>query len=120
MSKREKIDEKLLQQMIAGNIPVEPLPEPIKMPEKEPVTKELPTDFIALYLCPNELTQRVNLYISAENYEKVSQLVRLWGQKRVSISGYIDNVLTRHFETHRSEIKKIYKKLLTEIQTKQP
>ena len=45
-----------------------------------------------------------SLYIRKEHHERISQIVHIIGGSDITLSGYIDNVLTRHFEQYHEEI----------------
>ena len=49
-------------------------------------------------------------YISKRNMDIVSTLVRLQNRRGLTIGGYIDTVLTEHFEKHRAEINHLYRR----------
>lgn len=109
--KVESIDEMLLLSSIRektdSSVRVEKGKE-----AKEPVKKKHPVtaDYISVFLQKNELKTRHGVYISRDMYETVSEIVRVIAGKEVTVGGYIENVLSRHLESHKDEINELYKK----------
>jgi len=51
-----------------------------------------------------------SVYIRKEYHERISQIISVIGANEVSLFGYIDNVLTHHFENFGSDITQSFKK----------
>ena len=51
-----------------------------------------------------------SVYIRKEYHDRISQIISVTGINEVSIFGYIDNVLTHHFESFRDEMVRYFKK----------
>ena len=51
-----------------------------------------------------------SVYIRKEYHERISQIISVIGFNEVSIFGYIDNVLTHHFESFQDEMVQCFKK----------
>lgn len=49
-------------------------------------------------------------YIRKEYHETIMRLVSVMGREDMSMSGYIDHVLTEHFQKYGEVIKEVYKK----------
>lgn len=49
-------------------------------------------------------------YIRKEYHETIMRLVSVLGRDDMSMSGYIDHVLTEHFQKYGEVIKEVYKK----------
>lgn len=45
-----------------------------------------------------------SVYIRKEHHERISQIVHIVGGSEITLSDYIDNVLTQHFENYNEEI----------------
>lgn len=78
---------------------------------KEPVKKKHAgrADYVSVFLQKNELKTRHGVYISRDMYETISEIVRVIASKEVTVGGYIENVLSRHLESHKDEINELYK-----------
>jgi len=66
----------------------------------------------SLFLKRNEADNRKNVYINQNLHKTVSDIVsavKIIDNKTVTVGGYIDNVLTEHFETHKDEINSLYR-----------
>jgi hypothetical protein len=92
----------------AGNqLETADMPEP---PEEKPIKRKRTqqVDYENLFLLRNELRDRQGLYISRENYEILQTLVRAIRNERLSVSGLVDNIISRHIELYGDEINRIY------------
>lgn len=67
-------------------------------------------DYGSSFLQRNEIKTRQCVYISREMHNKVSKIVNVIADKEITVGGYIDTVLARHFEQHKEEINELYKK----------
>lgn len=79
-----------------------------------PVVKQLrknadKQDYCATFLKSGGLKSRQCVYISKEVHGIVSKIVNTVADKQVSIGGYIDTVLMRHFKENREEINRMYR-----------
>ena len=50
------------------------------------------------------------MYISAEAHGIVSKIVNTIADKEITVGGYIDTVLMRHFEENKEEIYSLYRR----------
>ena len=132
------VDEQYLMSVIAGGFSTkEETSEPVPLQPKEPEEKNEEDEAAAseektnvgeksrepakrkrgnaagyetVFLQRGELKARQSVYISKEIHEKVSKIVSVLGGKELSVGGYIDNVLSQHFETYMNEIGELYEK----------
>ncbi|MDR3267060.1 MAG: DUF3408 domain-containing protein [Tannerella sp.] len=51
-----------------------------------------------------------SVYIRKEYHDRISQIISVIGLNEVSLFGYIDNVLTQHFENFGEDITQSFKK----------
>ncbi|MDR0836395.1 MAG: DUF3408 domain-containing protein [Tannerella sp.] len=51
-----------------------------------------------------------SVYIRKEYHDRISQIISVIGANEVSLFGYIDNVLTHHFENFGDDITQSFKK----------
>ena len=127
--------EQYLMDVIAGGFSTkketpEPVQPEVKQEEQEiavvPAMEEKPkepakqkrsnsVDYESVFLQRDELKARQSVYISKEIHEKVSKIVSVLGGKDLSVGGYIDNVLSQHFETYMDEINVLYDKKYTKL-----
>lgn len=49
-------------------------------------------------------------YVCKEYHDRIMRIVQVIGKGELSLSGYIDHVLTQHFIEYEEAIKKLYKK----------
>lgn len=129
------VDEQFLMDVIAGGFSTkketpEPIQPEVKQEEQEitvvSTIEEKPkesakrkraasVDYETTFLQRNELKARQSVYISKEIHEKVSRIVSVLGGKDLSVGGYIDNVLSQHFESYMDEINTLYDKKYTKL-----
>lgn len=65
-------------------------------------------DYPAVFLCRNELRSRQGIYIEKETNETIKRIVHNIGSERLTVSGFIENVLKHHFELYKEEINNLY------------
>jgi hypothetical protein len=51
-----------------------------------------------------------SVYIRKEHHDRISQIISVIATNEVSLFGYIDNVLTHHFDNFEGDIIKLFKK----------
>jgi hypothetical protein len=122
-----EVDEKEMQEMIAGEIKhyrkdnspsppelPEPPAEPVETAEPKKETKERKrggvnqSDFAELFLKENRLSDRRMVYVSKETYESLIRYVSIISDRKVSIVGYVDNVVSHHIESYKPAINELY------------
>ena len=65
-------------------------------------------DYGSTFLKRSELRVRQCVYISKEAHSIVSKIVNTIADKEITVGGYIDTVLMRHFEENKEEINNLY------------
>lgn len=73
-------------------------------------TRKKRTDYGSTFLKRGELKNRKCVYISAEAHDIVSKIVNTIADKEITVGGYIDTVLMRHFEENKDEINELYRR----------
>lgn len=58
----------------------------------------------------NEFKTRQCVYISQKNHKIISAVVRMLGDKDITVGGYIDLILGEHLEQYKDEIIEAYRK----------
>jgi hypothetical protein len=66
----------------------------------------------SLFIRESDETARCGktVYVSEEHHKRISRIVHVIGEGKMSIFSYIDNVLSHHFETFREDIIESYEK----------
>jgi len=117
-----EVDETRLIQLMATDVPlytaqtgeVENKPDDVMESETvEPVksTKRKNTrqiDFEGIFLKEAKIKDRRQVYISGEFYEKISTYLRIISEGKVSMVGYIHNVLAYHMLEFKDMINEMY------------
>ena len=92
-------------------------PEQFEMPEKpkeESRTKRArQQEYESLFIRESDLPPArfgKSVYIRKKYHDRISQIVSVISAKEVSLFGYIDNVLTHHFENFEDDIVQSFKK----------
>lgn len=138
--KRIPVNELMLQDMIAGEISLpnattnqgqispDDLPdnaEVISEPERIEETKEIvkPTkkkkeqSYEDLYLAyrPIDRQNRQQVYVEGEIYEKFARFLKVVGDRKMSMSTFVNNILRQHWEANNSVIKQLYDNSMTKF-----
>jgi hypothetical protein len=128
----EEIDEAAMLQSIyerdngISSVPIKPQAQPVSSPEREqqPEIAEKPKDekrtkragqqeYESLFIHDSDLPPArfgKSVYIRKEYHDRISQIISVIGSNEVSLFGYIDNVLTHHFESFGEDIIHSFKK----------
>lgn len=103
----KEIDENILKDLIAGKEEREEEKNEIKV-----TRNKKKNDYTSLFLKPNPIRERRGIYISKDNYERISVLTRLTNN---SISGYIDNIITQHLELYGTDISNVISEQISKL-----
>ena len=68
--------------------------------------------YVGKYLngCKPEGTAQKAVYISRENHEAVKRIVGMAGGHGMTISGYIDHIVTEHLDRHGAELENLHRR----------
>lgn len=137
MAKQEKVqvDEDFMKAIISQGLPVkqeippkteskEPdIPEEEKetvqiQPEAKPIRettrrkKSTPADYRETYFQKMELPDRQPIYVSRSTHEKLMKIVTVIGERKATVSSYVETIIQNHFDQHQDEINELYKKII--------
>jgi len=140
MAKQEKVqvDEDFMKQIISQGLPVkqetppkivskepdtpeviqETMEEPVRQPEEKLIKeatrrkKSTPADYREIYFQRIELPDRQPIYVSRSTHEKLMKIVRVIGERKATISSYVETIILHHFEQYQDEINELYRKTL--------
>jgi hypothetical protein len=120
-NKPEEIDEEFLMNIIADGVKKDGLnipPEPPQKPEPEkPVSKERSrskkaneADYEKLFFKRAETNARngKSVYIRPDFHERLSRIVQVIGEDKITIYAYLDNLLEYHFQEFGEDITKSF------------
>ncbi len=116
------MDEKIIHDMMAGDIPgmrldsdTPPAPEPPAdaqrqeeaAPASRPRKRREQKGYADLFLEKLPSMPRKHTYISIAMYDDLSELLPVIA-RGVSIPNFLENLLRHHFDTYRDEINELY------------
>lgn len=127
------VDASSIINSVRPDIPPAPIPEPpaalpkeVQQKEKAkatpppPKTKEVPRskkseseeEYLELFIREVEMAARSGklVYVRKDYHDRILRIIRVIGKDKLSLFGYIDHVLTQHFDEYEDVIKKLYKK----------
>ena len=80
-------------------------------------SKEEQIDYQSAFIQESCMTARSGklVYVRKDYHERILRIIRVIAKDRLSLFGYIDHVLTRHFAEYEDEIKDLYKKSYEEV-----
>ena len=69
-------------------------------------------EYMNLFIRKAEIAARTGklTYVRQEYHDRIMRIVRVIGKNKLSLSAYIDHVLTQHFAVREEAIRKQYKK----------
>jgi hypothetical protein len=82
--------------------------EPIKKTKERKRSGAERSDFAELFLKDNRLSDRRMVYVGKETYEKLIKYVSVISDRKISIAGYLDNIVAHHIENHETVINDLY------------
>lgn len=97
----------------------EPVPRQGKKPplraHKEITERE--NEYLELFIRDAEMAVRTGklVYVRKDFHDRLLRIIQVIGKNELSLSGYIDHVLSHHFTQYEEEIKKLYKKYYEEV-----
>ena len=111
-----KIDEDFMREVISQGVPgkldggkPDDMPQEAQAEKPTPrKRKNSPGDYRETYFRKVELSDRQPLYVSRTTHEKLMRIVTVIGGRKVTVSSYVENILTRHFEQYQDEINALY------------
>lgn len=86
----------------------ETVPPPGETEKQSTRRKKTNIDYPSLFLSRYELRSRQGIYIEKETNETIKRIVHNIGGERLTVSGFIENVLKHHFELYKDEINSLY------------
>lgn len=86
------------------------------------IRKRKSEGYVEKYLRPQnpEGCAQKAVYISRENHEAVKRIVGMLGNRKTTISGYIDRILTEHLNKYGDELERVREKKYREIVGRKP
>jgi hypothetical protein len=96
-----------------GNDEPEPVHEETTKPVKRKQSRQI--DFGETFLKEAKIKDRRQMYISGELYDRISAYLRIISEGKVSMVGYIHNVLAYHMLEFREMINELQKDMLNKI-----
>lgn len=84
------------------------VPPPNETEKQSVRRRKINIDYPAVFLSRYELKTRQGIYIEKETNETIKRIVHNIGSERLTVSGFIENVLKHHFELYKDEINNLY------------
>lgn len=132
------VDASSIINSVRPDIPPAPIPKPPAAVPKEvqqkektketpppPKTKEVSRskkseseeEYLELFIREVEMAARSGklVYVRKDYHDRILRIIRVIGKDKLSLFGYIDHVLTQHFDEYEDVIKKLYKKHYEEV-----
>ena len=75
--------------------------------EQKPIMatcKEALADYRRIYLTVPAIEARKPVFLSKETRDRLDRIVRLFGERKMSVSGLTENIVRRHLEIYEKEI----------------
>lgn len=138
MAKQEKVqvDEDFMKEIISQGLPMkqeispkavskepdtpkviqETVEEPVRQPEAKTIRettrrkKSTPADYRETYFQKMELPDRQPIYVSRSTHEKLMKIVMVIGERKATVSSYVETIILNHFDQYQDEINELYKK----------
>ncbi|MEK6451705.1 MULTISPECIES: DUF3408 domain-containing protein [unclassified Myroides] len=128
--KQQHIDEELMMSLMVDGVRKEGIKEPSQDIEKveerkvedtplkkSPVSKQkkqtrqsIETDYESIFFKKSDTNARdgKTVYIRPEFHEKLTRIIHIIGEDKITIYAYLDNLLDNHFDEFAQQITKSY------------
>ena len=70
-----------------------------------------PLSYKEIFLVRNELSSRQGLHLEKETIATIKRIVHNLGDERLTVSGFVENVIKHHFEMYQYEITHLYEEI---------
>lgn len=89
---------------------IDPISQVSENKSKESNRKKRTTsiDYSELFLGRYELNSRQGLHVEKETIATIKRIVHGIGDSRLTVSGFVENVLKHHFEIYKEEINRLF------------
>ena len=74
------------------------------MVTKAMAQREALADYMKVYLPVPSIEDRKPVFLSKETRDRLDRIVRLFGERKMSVSGLTENIVRRHLEVYEKEI----------------
>ncbi|MFI3294028.1 MAG: DUF3408 domain-containing protein [Rikenellaceae bacterium] len=68
--------------------------------------KESMAEYRQMFLTPPKIVDRQTIFISRELRDRIDRIVRQIGDRKLSVSGFVQNVLQHHLEMYREDVER--------------
>lgn len=65
-------------------------------------------NYMDTFLCRYELSSRQGLHLEKETIATIKRIIHSIGDERLTVSGFVENVLKHHFELYKEEVNRLY------------
>lgn len=65
-------------------------------------------NYIDTFLCRYELSSRQGLHLEKGTIATIKRIIHSIGDERLTVSGFVENVLKHHFELYKEEVNRLY------------
>lgn len=93
-------EDNLQQEAVADNKP--------KERERRNKRSGISLNYIDTFLSRYELSSRQGLHLEKETIATIKRIIHSIGDERLTVSGFVENVLKHHFETYKEEVNRLY------------
>lgn len=77
--------------------------------EEKMKKKEQTLDYRKTFLTAPKLEDRKPVFISTETRDSLDKIARRLGDRKMSVSGFLENMAKHHLEEYKDEVNRLYK-----------
>lgn len=128
---KNKINEELVKQIISQGVPVKGsnkkdveqtpsfsdevkenpgVPETSEKPIKESIRRRKTSNesYTDTFLKSVNISGRQLIYVNGDTHERLTKIVTVIGNRKVTLSSLLENIIQKHFEEYGEEINHLY------------
>ena len=57
------------------------------------------------FMMPPKITDRQTVFVSREVRDRIDEIVRRFGERKMSVSGFLENLVRHHLETYSEDLE---------------
>lgn len=88
------------------SMPVVPIPPSAAVNRTSTKQRKASLDeYREVFMVPPKITDRQPVFVSREVRDRIDEIVRRFGERKMSVSGFLENLVRQHLETYSEDLE---------------
>lgn len=98
--------QSLTTQSTEKSMPVIPIPHPTAVSRTSTKQRKASLDeYREAFMVPPKIADRQPVFVSREVRDRIDEIVRRFGERKMSVSGFLENLVRHHLETYAEDLE---------------